>query len=278
MPVIYLDVLLALNLFIDFLLLTATAAWRHLPHRRGRVVLGAIVGAATACAVLLPVMTWWQQLLFDVAAAAAMCRVAFRWNGWTVFGKTVATLWALSAALGGVCTILWQVFSPAGFQVINGVVYYDIPPLTLILLTVVSYGALTLFERWARPRLFGRHLYRVTAVWRGWTFVFTAMYDSGNGLTEPFSGAPVIVVAEKAVTGWDNGDPPYRVIPYRTADGEGVYRAFCPERLTVTAGRRQADISGVWLAVAPQLNQGEIHAVLGTAVAENLTEERAMAV
>ena len=272
MPVIYLDVLLALNLFIDFLLLTATAGWRHLPHRRGRLVLGAVFGAATACAVLLPVLSWWQQLGLDIVAAAGMCRIAFRWSGWRNFMKTAATLWALSAALGGVCTLLWQVFSPAGFQVINGVIYYDIPPLTLILLTVVSYGALTLFERWARPRLFGRHRYRITAKWQGKTYGFDAFYDSGNALTEPFSGRAVIVVAASAVAGWDDGEPRYRIVPYRTAGGEGVYRAFCPQRMTLTAGSRQADISGAWLAVSPQLDQSEVRAVVGTAVAECLVE------
>lgn len=273
MPVIYLDVLLALNLFIDFLLLTATAGWRHLPHRRGRLVLGAIFGAATACAVLLPVLPWWQQLGLDLLSAAGMCRVAFRWNGWQSFAKTTATLWALSAALGGVCTLLWQVFSPAGFQVVNGVIYYDIPPLTLILLTVVSYGGLTLFERWARPRLLGRHRYRITAEWQGKTYGFEAFYDSGNALTEPFSGRSVIVVASSAVAGWDDGEVRYRIIPYRTAGGDGVYRAFCPQRMTLTVGKRQADISGVWLAVSPQLDQSEVRAVVGTAVVECLTEQ-----
>ncbi len=273
MPVIYLDVLLALNLFIDFLLLTATAGWRHLPHRRGRLVLGAILGAATACVLLLPVLPWWQQLGLDILSAAGMCRVAFRWNGWQSFAKTTATLWALSAALGGVCTLLWQVFSPAGFQVINGVIYYDIPPLTLILLTVISYGALTLFERWARPRSLGRHSYCISAVWQGKTYDFDAFYDSGNVLTEPFSGGAVIVVAASVVAGWDEGVEHYRIIPYRTAGGEGVYRAFCPQQMTLTSGRQQADISGVWLAISPQLDKSEVHAVVGTAVAERLTEQ-----
>ena len=46
MPVIYIDVLLALNLFIDFLLLSVTARIRRRPHRRWRTVLGALFGAA----------------------------------------------------------------------------------------------------------------------------------------------------------------------------------------------------------------------------------------
>ena len=48
MPVIYLDVLLALNLFIDFLLLSAAARILRIPGRTGRRVLGALLGAACA--------------------------------------------------------------------------------------------------------------------------------------------------------------------------------------------------------------------------------------
>ena len=277
MAVIYLDVLLALNLFIDFLLLTATAAWRHLPRRRGRLVGGAAIGAVSACVVLLPVLPWWQLLPLDLAVAAVMCRLAFRWSGWRSYGKTVATLWGLSAALGGLCTLLWQLFSPSGFQVVNGVIYYDIPPITLILLTVASYGGLTLFERWARPRIWGRRLYRIRAVWRGNTYEFTALYDSGNLLTEPFSGAPVIAVEQGAVSGWDEGGCAYRVVPYRTAGSEGVYPAFRPEQLTAQVGSgRVSDLTGVWLAVVPHLGSGEYRAVIGTAAVELLTEERVM--
>ena len=51
MPVIYIDVLLALNLWIDFILLLATARILRLPRRRWRMVLGALLGAATSCPV-----------------------------------------------------------------------------------------------------------------------------------------------------------------------------------------------------------------------------------
>ena len=56
MPVIYIDVLLALNLFIDFLLLSVTARIRRRPHRRWRTVLGALFGAACSCLIFLPDM------------------------------------------------------------------------------------------------------------------------------------------------------------------------------------------------------------------------------
>ena len=54
MPSIYVDLLLFLNGFIDALLLSATAALRHLPHTRRRLCLGAAVGALSSLILLLP--------------------------------------------------------------------------------------------------------------------------------------------------------------------------------------------------------------------------------
>ena len=281
LPVIYLDVLLALNLFIDYLLLTGTAAWRHLPHRRLRRLVSAGLGALSATVVLLPTLPWWGQMLFDAAVAAAMVAVAFPWRSWPLFGKTLGTLYLLSAGFSGVCTLLVRLFSPIGFRVINGTVYYDIPPITLVFFTVVSYGALRAFERWARPRALARHTYRITAEFADKVAVFSAFYDSGNLLTEAHSGVGVIVAERAALGGFR---PPseaaeaaalgFRLIPYRTAAGESLCPAFRPNRLTVQVGvRPPQDITGVYIAVVDRLG-GEVQAVLGDPVIQLLQTER----
>lgn len=282
MPVIYLDVLIALNLFIDFLLLTAVAAWGHLPHRRWRLIAAAGVGAVAACTVLLPPLPWWGAAAIDVGVAAVMVRVAFAWRGWRGYGKSLATLYVLSAGFSGVCTLIYRLFSPMGFQVINGTVYYDVPPITLVIMTVISYAALTAFEKLARPKVFGRHTYRIVIEHNGETATVTALYDSGNLLTETFSGAPVIVAERRALGHWrlpENAEQAaamgFRMIPTHTADGDGLRPAFRPERVLLQAGLRPVqNITGVYVAVVDTLGCGDFQAVIGTPVIELLTTER----
>ena len=55
MPVLYLDVLVVTNWFIDYLLLSLTARLLHLPTRRLRMVVGAFIGGLSACQILLTV-------------------------------------------------------------------------------------------------------------------------------------------------------------------------------------------------------------------------------
>ena len=51
MPVIYLDVLVVLNWFIDFLLLSSTSRILRLPFKRWRLVLGALLGGISSCLI-----------------------------------------------------------------------------------------------------------------------------------------------------------------------------------------------------------------------------------
>ena len=44
MPIVYADVLVALNWVIDFLLLSATALFLHIPLNRVRVTLSSLIG------------------------------------------------------------------------------------------------------------------------------------------------------------------------------------------------------------------------------------------
>ena len=82
---------------------------------------------------------------------------------------------------------------------VGGVVYYDVSPLTLVLLTVVSYGALCLYDRFTRKKApLGRD-YRLLVTCGGRTAAVRALYDSGNSLTELFSGSPVAVVRRAAL-------------------------------------------------------------------------------
>ena len=54
MPVVYIDVLLGVNLFVNYFLLLAVGRFLHLAVRRLRLLAGAAVGAAFSLSILLP--------------------------------------------------------------------------------------------------------------------------------------------------------------------------------------------------------------------------------
>lgn len=277
--VVYLDVLLAVNWVIDFLLLHAVARLTRTPCRGGRLVLGAAVGAACCCVVLLPPLPAVLSVLLKAAGALAMVVVGFRFAGWGMLLKRAAVLFVLSAAFAGVAMAAWWLAAPDGLQVINGVVYYDIPPLLLIALTAASYGLLCLWGRWTRRREPMGRTYRLRLTYNGKTAQVTALFDSGNGLAEPFSGAPAAVAEYRAVAAllspeWEPSRrlPPTgaRLIPFSSVGGSGLLPAFRPDCLTVIGEEGEWDVTGAWVAVCDRLGNGNYGALIGL----ELTERR----
>ncbi len=282
MPVIYIDVLFILNLWVDFCLLSATARLRRLPVKRRRLLLGAVGGAAGSCVLFLPPMGWLPALLLRAVGTVVLPLITFSFRGWRVFGKTLFTFVVLSAAFSGLATMLWYLLTPAGFLVVNGVVYYDAPASILIVATAVSYVAICLFEYCFRRRAPQNRRYQLRLRHRGKTVVCTCLYDSGSTLREPFSGRPAVVMDRSAAAGllppeWPPSDAAahghFRFIPFQTLSGEGLLPAFQPEYMAVVgADGTPRDISGSYLAICDSLGHGEYTALIGTDVGELMIE------
>ena len=75
--VIYLDVLAAVNLAMDYLLLLATARIAGVFVPRLRLLAGAAAGAAYAVCAVLPATAFLQNSLWELASGLGMVALAF---------------------------------------------------------------------------------------------------------------------------------------------------------------------------------------------------------
>lgn len=275
--VIYVDILLALNWWIDFLLLLGVRRAMGGGARSWRLAVGALAGAVSCLALFLPPMAVWLTLGVRLLAAALMVVVAFRFRSWRDFWRRVLLLFALSAGLAGLCGALYFFVAPQGFYVFNGVVYYSVPPLLLVVLTVVCYGILWLAEQLLRRRAPKEHLFRVRLTHDGRSITFPCLYDSGNHLTEPFSGHPVMVV-ERGVAEELLPVPPsvedlpadggWRLIPYDTLGGGGLLPAFSTVSATVLLRGEAHPLPPCYVAVCDGLGRGEYRGLMGSELGE----------
>lgn len=271
--VIYVDILLALNWWIDFVLLLAVRRCAGGEGRSWRLALGALVGAVTCFVLFLPPLPLPLTLMIRLLGAALTVAVAFRHRSWREWWRRVLLLFVYSAALAGLCGALYYFAAPQGFYVFNGVVYYSVPPLALVALTVVCYGILWLWERLARRRAPKGGLWQVCLICGNRRTEFACLYDSGNHLVEPFSGRPVLVVersvaeelgrvppAQESMTAGDG----WRLIPYDTLGGRGLLPAFIPDHAAVGGCR----LPVCYVAVTDRLGSGEYRGLLGVELGE----------
>lgn len=279
--VIYVDILLALNWWVDFLLLLGVRRATGGEGSSWRLVVGALVGAASCFVLFLPPLPTWLSLAVRLAAAALMVTVAFRSRSWRHWVRRVLLLFAFSAALAGLCGALCFFVAPQDFYVFNGVVYYAVPPLLLVGLTVLCYGILWLCEYWSRRRAPKERLLCLRLSHNGREVDFPCLYDSGNHLVEPFSGRPVVVVERSiaetllavprsvetfpAESGW-------RLIPYATLGGSGLLPAFVPTTVAVMFHGQPHALPPCYVAVCDSLGRGEYHGLLGSELGEYICE------
>lgn len=277
--VVYIDILLALNWWIDFLLLLGVRRGMGGGVRSWRVALGALVGAFSCLTLFLPPLSVWLTLAIRLVAAALMVTVAFRHRSWRAWWRSVLLLFTLSAGLAGLCGGLYFFVAPQGFYVFNGVVYYSVTPLLLVALTVVCYGLLWLAEQWMRRRAPKECLYRVRLSYGDKKVVFPCLYDSGNHLVEPFSGWPVLVVergvAEELLTVPPTvedlpADGGWRLIPYDTLGGNGLLPAFIPAEAAVVTRDGTQRLPPCYVAVCERLGRGEYNGLMGSTLGEEL--------
>lgn len=298
MPVVYLDVLVVLNWFIDFLLLSSTARILRLPFKRWRLVLGALLGGVSSCLIFLPAMPFALSMLVKLVAGSLIVLAAFPWLGFRSYGKQMLVFLVISAAFAGIATAVWFFAAPAGLVVANGVVYFDVPPLLLVGLTVLSYGCIRLYDRFIRKKAPVNREYRLLLDGGAGTVELRALYDTGLHLTEPFSGKPVIVVRQSAIY---SRLPPVlqealsvreypdfhrgasetgatqavatrlRMLPYQTVGGKGLLPAFQAQKAVITGrGEVDRDITGVYIALVQELGRGEYEALFGCDIGDFL--------
>lgn len=191
MTTIYVDTLFLLNAIIDYLLLLCSARLAGEPLCRWRFALGAALGGAYAVALFLPGMGFLYHPLCRLAAAVLMVLAAFSQSRRLL--RQVLIFFALSCAFGGGVLAVGLLGGTA--LSLGGGVYYSPIDLKMVLVSAAGCYALLslLFRRWGRHSLQRGELEPVSLRFFDKEITLTALRDTGNTLTDPVSGRPVLV-------------------------------------------------------------------------------------
>ena len=199
MTVIYLDELFLLNFVVDYLLLLAAGRLCGEVLRRGWLALGAAVGAGYAAAAFLPGMGFLLHPLCKLAAAVLALLAGYGRSRHLL--RVGLVFFAVSAAFGGGIFAL-QLLGGQGLTLRSGILYSAMD-LRLILLSAAGCYVVVTFvlQRTARHTAARRELAPVLLTLEGRRVALTALVDTGNTLTDPATGRPVMVAEGEKVAG-----------------------------------------------------------------------------
>ena len=199
MTVVYIDALFLLNFVVDYLLLLCAGRLAGEVLHRGRLALGAALAGAYAAAVFLPGMGFLLHPLCKLAAAVLALLIGY--GGSRRLLRVTLVFFAVSAAIAGGILAL-ELLGGRGLTLENGV-FSSAMDLRLILLSAAGcYVVITLlFQRSARHTAARQELVPAVLTLDGRRVALTALVDTGNTLTDPATGRPVMVAEGEKVAG-----------------------------------------------------------------------------
>ena len=261
MPVIYVDILLAINLAVDYLLLFAAARLSGTGFQRLRGLTGAAVGALYSFSIFLS----WPPAVLAATRLLASGLMIFLTFGKRTFGEFLRLLilfYAGGFLFSGFLLLVQSFFHADSFLVKNGVVYFEFSAFGIVISSVGAFLLTELLRRLFRHgETDGNSM--VWIFYQGKKIVLKGFTDTGNNLTEPFSGSPVAVCAKGSVKKilpdaiWMSTDDMklsmeagMKLVPCKTVSGSVLIPAFRPEKVVMERKGTQWEADDLWIGLS----------------------------
>ena len=248
MQIIYLDVLLIFNLYMNYLLLSLTARITHIKLVFWRGLFGAGIGSLASFSLFLPEFPFFFSALFKFLTALLMCLSAFGKkrlfrNCTAFFGISFLVSGALYAL--SVCSQIHTVHQ-------NGYFYFDISLSYLIGFTILAYLLLSVMQfLYDRNQIADRN-YQVFIRYQADTALLDGLADTGNSLTDFYSGKPVIICDNSLLK---NIQPEHsHILPYFTIAGSGTIKVFQPDEIIISSDCGTAKTVDALVGIGEQEN------------------------
>ena len=195
---IYIDTLFLLNTVIDYLLLLCSARLAGEPLARLRFGFGALLGGGYAVALFLPGMGFLYHPLCRLAVAVLMVLIAFSRSRRLL--RQVLIFFALACGFGGGVFAV-SLFGGKALTFGSGVFYSAVDIKIVLVSAACCYAVLSLlFRRWGRHSVGRGELEPVKLCFYDKEITLTALRDTGNTLSDPVTGRPVLVAEGESLS------------------------------------------------------------------------------
>ncbi len=232
---IYIDVLIVVNAYICWLMLSSVSFIANIYIRPRLKVIATLLGGLSSLIILTSSETALQSLLaFALKLISLLAVIFISFYKQPVKKIAVAGLLyiGLNLLLGGAVYLTKPLFGDSVIYSNNGVLYFNISLTQLIVTTAFIYLLLVLSSRLYYRFCDKNHSYKVEFSVGDSEYCISAIADTGNLAKDVFTGKPVIICTGISLYS-DISDALPIPVPYNTISGEGILYAIKPNRICI---------------------------------------------
>ena len=244
LKVIYIDILLVLNLIVDYLVLFGTARLSGERFVRLRGISSALIGAVYSMVILLD-MPKMFFVISKLAVSIFMVAVTFGKRNIKDFFRLLIIFYICGFIFSGFMMLINSVVHADTFFIKGGVVYFEFSAAGIVLSGTAAFLVTEIFRRFFK-RGSNEKNFVARICFENKTAVLKGFMDTGNELSDPLTGTPAAVASpgsfskilpQKMLSAIENKSlsTEYRIrlIPCKTVSGSMLIPAIRPEKLII---------------------------------------------
>lgn len=282
--VVYVDVLIILNMFVDYFLLLGCCVLLKMNVKKKRLIFGAFVGSFFSLTIFIVNLSVLFFLVLKIVSGMLLVLITFGFKTQRLFFKIFLVFLLENFIFAGVMFGVWLIFSPPGMLWQNGVTYIAVSPLILICGSLVAYFITCLLNLIFAKTVDCKKIYQVKIKFNNVISNVSALYDTGNCVVEPFSKRPICICELHALEkilpdnllcffkeyrsySFKSSDlenfKQIKLVPCNTISGETIIPAFLPQSVVVIFGNKEFFYDCYVGVVNKKISDGEYDAIIG---------------
>ncbi|MCM1371330.1 MAG: sigma-E processing peptidase SpoIIGA [Clostridium sp.] len=218
---IYIDLVLFINFFLDFLLLLSVSIVLKRNTKIYKVMIASFIGSLSILFLFIKINSI-ELFLLKILISVLMILISFGFKNIKYFLKNFLFLYINSIILGGFIYFLNIQFSYKN----NGLVFYHNGlSINIIFLLITSPIIIYLYVKQIKSLKNNySNYYNLTLYLKNKKIKCTGFLDTGNHLKSPYSNKPVVIINEKILK--DCNLPPPILIPINTVSGKSLLNSI----------------------------------------------------
>ncbi len=228
--VIYIDVLIFINIIINYLIICSVRRFLCAKSSQLKIIIAAFAGALFSLTAFSDNTHLIISFILKLLCATIMCFIAFMKTDIHTYIKCVLTTFVFTITFTSFVILCCQITKPKNIAIINDTFYVHINPLLLILISLIFYLFFCALKKILEHNTF-KSLVNIKIVISNKEYTYIGKVDTGNSVTEPFSGAPVIITERSVFGDYIISKP--RIIPFEVLNGDGFVLGVKPQKVYI---------------------------------------------